>query len=186
MNIALALERFPNEAALVGKILGSYTNLEVDLMNCVRSARQDLDTVLKAMFRGRGESGRVRVADAFGRQIYRALGLGQEFELAIGSMRYCIKIRNQYAHCIWWDDNSGRLAFANLEELAEMNEKVEDLRGLTSRHVDCALLEAQFAFFENASDYLMWLLHEGNRKSDRPFVPNLQKPAALPQPPQYI
>ncbi|MGA7750481.1 MAG: hypothetical protein WCA63_10070 [Gallionella sp.] len=127
MNISKAFADFPDEAALIGRILAGYTDLEIDLMNCVKSAREDLDTVLKAMYRGRGEAKRIEIADAFGRQTYRKLKLGTQFEMAIAAVGYCAKVRNQYAHCIWWNDNSGALAFANIEEIARLNEPVFDL-----------------------------------------------------------
>ena len=186
MNVAGAFSRFPDEAVLIGRILGGYTDLEVDLMNCVRTARQDLDTVLKAMFRNRGESARLKVADAFGRQTYRSLGLGAQFEAAIGAMRYCMGIRNQYAHCVWWDDNTGQLTFANLEELADLNQVVNDLRGLTTHHLDVSLLQKQFAYFDYTSDFLMWLLQEAEKLSNRPHIPNIQQPVAQQPPPKYL
>src|ERR1035437_6990718 len=151
MSVSKAFADFPTEAALIGRILAGYTDVEIDLMHCVKSARDDLDTVLKAMYRGRGETRRIDIADAFGRQTYRNLELGTQFEMAIGAVRHCTKIRNQYAHCIWWNDNSGAIAFANIEEIARLNEPVVDLRGMNVHHVTVAHLESQFAYFEYAS-----------------------------------
>ena len=176
MNVAEAFADFPTEAAIIGRILGGYTTIELDLMNCVKSAREDMDTVLKAMYRARGETQRIEIADAFGRQTYRKLGLGTQFEMAVGAVRYCMKIRNQYAHCIWWNDSSGKLAFANLEEIAKLNDVVLDLRGISVHHVDSEHLSSQFAYFEYTSDMLVWVLQEGNKKEGRPAVPNLVKP----------
>lgn len=116
MPILSAFLKFTSEATLIGGMLAGYADLEIDLTHCVQVVRSDLDTVLKAMFRSRGETQRIDVADAFGRQHYRSLGISTHFEMAIGAVRYCLKIRNQYAHCTWWDDYSGQLAFANLEE----------------------------------------------------------------------
>jgi len=42
---------------------------------------------------------------------YERLKLATDFEKALRVMRYYLKIRNQYAHWVWWDDNIGRLAF---------------------------------------------------------------------------
>src|SRR5262249_34360443 len=78
----------------------------------VTVAREDFDATLKAMFRIRGETARINIGDALGHQFYDKLGLGADFEMAVRAMRYCLKIRNQYAHCNWDDDRlSGRLAF---------------------------------------------------------------------------
>ena len=71
------------------------------------------------MFRVRGETARINVGDALGRQAYDKLGLRTDFELAVSAMRYCLKIRNQYAHCNWYDDRTGRLAFVNVEDIAK-------------------------------------------------------------------
>ncbi|GJL57259.1 MAG: hypothetical protein NPIRA03_01160 [Nitrospirales bacterium] len=186
MNISQAFAEFPAEAAIIGRILAGYTDLELALMNCVKSAREDMDTVLKAMFRARGETQRVDIADAFGRQAYRALELGTQFEMGLGAIRHCMKIRNQYSHCIWWNDNTGQLAFANFEEIAKLNEVVKDLRGMSVRHVSVEHLQAQFAYFEYASNLLIWVLHEANKKTERPAFPNLNQPAARMPPPLYL
>lgn len=182
MNVSRAFADFPAEAALIGRMLAGYTDLELDFMHCVKSAREDLDTVLKAMYRARGETQRIEIADAFGRQTYRGLELGTQFEMAVGAVRHCMRIRNQYAHCIWWNDNTGQLAFANLEEIAKLNDVVNDLRGVNVRHVSVPHLQTQFEYFEYASDLLIWVLHEANKRTGRPAIPNLVQPAARNQP----
>src|SRR6266700_7980111 len=111
MAILRAFLMFPNEAALIGRMLAGYADLEIDLMHCAKAVRADLDTTLKAMFRTRGNAQRIDVADALARQPYHGLGIGAQFEMAIGAVRYCLRIRNLYAHCTWWDDNSRQLAF---------------------------------------------------------------------------
>jgi hypothetical protein len=186
MNVSSAFVDFPAEAALIGRMLAGYTDLELDLLHCVKSVRGDFDTVLKAMYRSRGETQRVEIADAFGRQAYRALGLGTQFEMAIGAVRHCTKIRNQYAHCVWWNDNTGQLAFANLEEIAKLHELVESLMGAGVRHVDCEILQTQFAHFQYASDLLIWVLHEGNKKANRPALPNLVCPPTRMPPALFV
>ena len=90
------------------------------------------------------------------------------------------------AHCIWWDDNTGQLAFSNLEELAQLNDRVMNRRDLTTHYVDVPLLTAQFAFFEFVSDLFVWVLQEANKKANQPYVPNLKKPAVLQPPPLYL
>jgi hypothetical protein len=75
------------------------------------------------------------VADAFGRHFYNKHELSGDFENAISAMRYCLKIRNQYAHSIWWD-YSRRLAFAAIEDVADLNTLVVDLRELDPLFVD--------------------------------------------------
>lgn len=182
MAILRAFQDFPNEAALIGRMLAGYADLEIDLMHCAKAVRGDLDVALKTMFRGRGNAQRINIADALGRQPYRDLGLGAEFERGIGAVRYCLKIRNLYAHCTWWNDNSGQLAFANLEELAQENVAVTDLHGLTVNHVTVPHLRAQFDYFEHADNVLIGLIQEGNRRAGRPALPNIGIPAPIVQP----
>jgi hypothetical protein len=182
MAILRAFQDFPAEAALIGRMLAGYADLEIDLMHCAKAVRDDLDLALKAMFRGRGNAQRIDVADALGRQRYHGLGLGADFERGIAAVRYCLNIRNLYAHCTWWNDNSGQLAFANLEELAKQNVAVTDLHGLTVNHVTQPLLQAQFAYFEHTDNVLIGLIQEGNRRTGKPAFPNITIPAPIAQP----
>ncbi len=138
------------------------------------------------MFRGRGNSQRIDIADALAMQPYLALGIGDEFNNAIRAVRYCLKIRNLYAHCSWWNDNSGQLAFANLEELAKESIAVPDLHGLTVHHVTTAHLEQQFAYFEYADNQLIAVIQEGNRRAGRPAYPDITFPYPITQPPLYL
>lgn len=179
-----AFDTYPNEALLVGKLLAGYATLEIDLMNCV-AVRTDIDITLKVMFRDRGETRRINVADALGRQRYIDWGLGTEFAMAVGAMRYCLRLRNQYAHCNWYDDKSGKLAFVNLEELAEENDLVVDLRSLTVHHVDEPLLREQYAFLQHASNCLVWVNYEGRFK-DGSIAVRRPKPAQMRQPDLHL
>ena len=176
MNLFKAFRDFPDEANAIGMILSSYTSLEVDLMNCVKSVRSDLDTVLKVMYRPRGETKRVEVADALGFQGYKEINLGEEFKAAITAMKYCVKIRNQYAHCIWWNDQSGNLAFSNLESLAKSDEKIYDLKGMNIRHVQSEILQDQLNYYEYVSDLFMWILNEGLKIQGKQNFVMLSKP----------
>ncbi|WP_275190816.1 hypothetical protein [Bradyrhizobium sp. CSA112] len=63
---------FPNEMAVIGRLLLDYGELELDLMNCVQVARKyDMNSTLKAMFRIWGEMSRIQIADALGRVALR-------------------------------------------------------------------------------------------------------------------
>ena len=106
-------------------------------------------------------------------------GLGTEFEMAVGAVRHCLRIRNQYAHCVWYDDKSGRLAFVNLEEIARENRRLKDLASLTVLHVEIALLTAQEQYFVYTDDILAWTNYEG-RLRDRKIENN---PLPKPTPP---
>jgi hypothetical protein len=75
------------------------------------------------------------------------LGLDADFRAATAAMSHCLDIRNQYAHWIWWDDNSGQLALANIEDIAKMAMPVNELAQLNPGHFDAALLHEPGAYF---------------------------------------
>lgn len=184
-GVVAAFKRFPTEAAIIGRLLAGYADLEIALMHCAQVVRDDLDTVLKTMFRTRGESARIKVADAFGRHAYAEFNLETDFSMAIGATRYCLKIRNQYAHCIWYDDNSGSLAFTNLEEIANKNVYLADMAALTIQHVDVALLKSQAAYYQYAESLLSWVNYEGRTRAGKLKLQLVDRPKQLTPPPLY-
>jgi hypothetical protein len=138
------------------------------------------------MFRERGESRRINMVDVFGRHKYHELGLGTQFEMALGSVHFCLKVRNQYAHCTWYDDHSGSLAFVNLEEGAEDNKAVKDFKNLTILHIDVATLVLQKQYFEYTDALLEWINFEGRRVAGKTSEPQQPAPKQLRQPPLYL
>jgi hypothetical protein len=177
---------FDKEAAYLGRLLAGYTNLEVGLMNSVQIVRDDFDTVLKSMFRARGETARIDVADAFGRHHYHQQALGTEFEMAIGAVRYCLRIRNEYAHCVWYNDQSGTLAFANLEEIAKGNAYLRNLDDLSIFHVDEALPAEQEAYFVYTDELIAWVNYEGRYRVGKISVNPLTKPRQPTRPTLHL
>jgi hypothetical protein len=163
MPILTHFHGFPVEGEIVGRLLTGYANLEVDLLNCVAMVLGDYDVVLKAMFGVRGESMRIDKGVKLGQAPYNTLGLGTDFEQAIEAMRHCLSIRNQYSHWVWWNDYSGKMAFANLEDVARSKSKVKvkDLRNLAPHHVDANLLSSQEAYFAYTDQCLTWVNYEG-------------------------
>lgn len=153
--------RFTAEGAAVGRLLLGYSNLEIDLMNCVQMAcGGNLNAVLKPMFSARGESKRINRAETLGQPHFAQHHLTPHFQHAIAVIRRCLEIRNQYAHWALWDDNSGKLAFANLESLAQLKRPVNDLRKLRTFHVNAALLAEQEAYYIYFDRYITWLNYE--------------------------
>ncbi|HUU42096.1 MAG TPA: hypothetical protein VMW42_14265 [Desulfatiglandales bacterium] len=186
MNTKIVFTKLKNEGLIIGRLLAGYADLELNLFHCVNVTREDFDTIYKAMFKVRGETRRIDMADIFGRQNYHKLGLGTQFEMAISSIRYCLKIRNQYSHCNWRDDYSGNLAFAYLEEIAEKNSIVKDLKDLTIRHVDKRTLIQQEQYFEYTDSLLEWVNFEGRRVAGKPSTPQKPAPKQLKRPPLYM
>jgi hypothetical protein len=185
-SLIKAFHDFPDEANIVGRLLAGHGQLEVDLMNCVTVARRELDATLKTMFRARGETRRIKIAEALASEAYGVQALGADFELAVNAVRHCLQIRNQYAHCTWYNDYSGMLAFVNLEELAKQHATVTDLRSLTIHHVDVPLLGRQEAYFAYASASLVWVNFEGRYRDGRLTSQLLAKRGHMEQSPLYL
>ncbi|MCF8706763.1 hypothetical protein [Rhizorhapis sp. SPR117] len=98
--ITTDLRHFPEETAILGRILSGYGELEFDIAFLLQFALgDDRDVAFKSLFGIRGETARIDIADNLMRRRYKEVGLGDDYGEAIGSMRHCLKIRNQYAHC---------------------------------------------------------------------------------------
>ncbi|HME86357.1 MAG TPA: hypothetical protein VKG91_17880 [Roseiarcus sp.] len=180
-------EKFPGEGASVGRLLAGYSKLEIGLMNCVYMALDDFDAVLKAMFKPRGESLRINEAEKLGRVAYKALDLEADFLAAVEAMRHCLTIRNQYSHWIWWDDNSGMLAFANVEDIAKIENRVDNLGQLNPHHVTTALLGEQEAWSVYVDEYLAWVNYEGRFQAGKlDDSSRIRKPHELKRPALWV
>jgi hypothetical protein len=154
-----ALDRFDQEAAIIGRLLTGYSAIEYQLCLCAGMGGGDVAKAIVALFIKRGETRRVRCAEELGQSFYDAAGLGDEYAAAINDTLHCVGIRNQYAHCIWHDDKSGRLAFAHMEEIAAPSGPGADPGNLTFHYVDVLILEHQAAFFFFVKDTLNYLNH---------------------------
>jgi hypothetical protein len=179
-------ERFPDEMRIIGQLLTDYVELEISLMNCVQVVHDDLDGVFKAMFRPRGETKRIDIADGLGRTSYEKWGLGTEFAMAIGAMRHALKIRDQYSHCIW-QASVNELKFGGLEELASDNQPLSDLDDVAFKEITLDLLEEQYAYFVYTDHLLRWVNYEGRALANKITSANLlSKPEPRAQPDLYI
>jgi hypothetical protein len=174
--------KFAKEGDIIGRLLAGYSNIEIGLMNCVQVATGNFDGVLRQMFGVRGEAKRVKAAEKLGLPEYQRLKLTTDFEKVIRVVRYCLKIRNQYSHWVWWDDHSGKLAFANIEDLTKYKRKIKDLSKLRAHHVDAALLAAQEAYFVYADELLAWINYEGRFKDKKINGNPLPKPKGIRRP----
>jgi hypothetical protein len=181
-----SFEKFHREGAAVGRLLAGYSTLEIDLLNCVHMALGDFNTVLKAMFTCRGETKRIDEARRLGLSAYAAVALKADFLSAVVAMRHCLKIRSQYAHWVWWNDNSGQLAFANVEDIAKLEDPVDSLGQLNPHHVTIGLLGEQEAWFVYADKYLAWVNHEGRFRAGKLGGNPIRKPRELKRPALWV
>jgi hypothetical protein len=99
----------------------SYSDLERAVAVLLGASIGDNRPAFRMMFRILGETARVNAADAMMQHKYCEVGLESEYAVAIGAVKFCIKIRNQFAHCHWVDDVHAGLFFANFQEAAKSN-----------------------------------------------------------------
>lgn len=172
--------------AAIGRLLTDYNNLEISLLHCVQKGIGDFDCAFKKMFGERGETNRMNSAERLALGAYRALGLDGDFALAIDAIRHALKIRNQYVHWTWWDDNSGYLAIANLEGLAKDPKPVAGLDELSVYHIDLSLIEQQQRFFLYVDRCLLWVNFQGRLLTGEFKTHTYPRPTAVEKPALYI
>jgi hypothetical protein len=181
-SILTPFKTFQHEGATVGRLLAGYSNLEIGLLHCVQVAIDDFDKAFKKLFGARGEWNRLQAGLKLGLPAYVKLNLDSDFESAVKAMDRCREIRNQYAHWTWWDDNSGQLAFANLEPLAKQIAHVSNFDQLQAQHVSADLLDEQEAYFVYVDHYLAFVNYEGRFLSGKLRERIYKKPTYRPPP----
>lgn len=170
-----AFDRFPGEAQLIGKILAAFGELEFQWSNLASNAVGLWQQVLRALYRLRSTSSRIEAADALMRIEFAKDRLHDEYEFGHGALLYCLKIRNQYAHCNWADHPEAGLFFADLQDAAEAHDGFQ----WEYRHVDTSLLTAQYQYFAFTMEWLRHLEFEmkfrrgkGNASWPKPREPS--------------
>lgn len=178
---------FPTEGVILGRLLTGYTDIEYQLCLCAGMGGGDVAKAITDIFSKRGETRRVNIADKLGGAGYMVAGLGAEFDEAIEDMLLCLKIRNQYAHCIWHDPRRGRLAFAHMEEIASPTGPGADPINLTFKYVDVPLLNHQEQFFFYTRDNLNFLNYRRRQiVGDISAGANLRTPTKVARPPLHL
>jgi hypothetical protein len=178
-------EKFPTEGQSIGRLLVGYDVLEIALCRCVADAVSNLDMVVKKMFRDRSQVGRIRKAISIGRKSYEEFGIVELFDEVICEMRHCLDIRNQFAHCEFYEDpdNAGTLLFANVEELAKQHKKIEELISVPAKRITKTLLEEQESFFVYVWERFSFLRCEGRVKagslSENPYAVKIMEEPKL-------
>ena len=174
--------RYPAEGAIIGRLLIEYGDLEFSLAHCVSMITGNQDTAFKVMFRVRGESHRIQMGDALGRNAIAAGPNRDLFERTIAHMHRCLKIRNLYAHCIWLENMRHGLVYVALEEVAKQNGTL-DLTKLSQHPAPLSLLQAQEAYFAYVDDCLHFLNFEAQFAAGRIAIQPLPRPPGISEPP---
>jgi hypothetical protein len=183
-----ALQRFPEEASIVGRLLTGYTAIEYQLCMCAGMGGGDVQKAIVELFSKRiGETRRVGVANRFGGAGYATAGLGKEFEQAIDDTLWCVRIRNQYAHCIWHNYvDALQLLFAHMEEIAAPTGPGPDTANLTFFAVDVDLLTRQEDFFFCVKDNLNYLNYRRRQLVGQINAGAMRVPMAVARPPMHL
>jgi hypothetical protein len=163
------------EAALLGDMVIGYGELDITFSHIAGIAINHKYAVLEACHKIRSESARIDIANALAHEAFEQRGLSKEYDHAQTAMRFCLKVRNQYAHA-QWASIDGQLKFTNPE-----NAFSRPLKPTVWKEINLVLLGEQERFFENTR---MWLLYlemtlEGQTKRQPVY---LNKPPKMQQP----
>jgi len=179
-------QKFKAEGESIGQLIVVYGELEIALCRCVAEAVNDLDMVVRKLFRKRlGEAPRIKAAMSIDLPAYRSLGLEELFNELICEMHHCRDIRNQFAHCVFYEDPcaTGHLLFSNVEERARQNEKIVELTSASvpAKRISIVLLEQQETYFTYVLGRLALLenkarVRAGKRKEETYTVEKMNTP----------
>lgn len=181
--MSMFLREHPEEQRTVGYILTRYGDAEYQWAACAGEAINDKEVGIRSLFRLRGGSVRIQVGDAIMRPAMDKIGLKDAYDASLGAFRYSTQIRNQYAHCHWF--NSGEkngLYFSDLQKAATTS--VGPLY-YTLRHVDMKLLQAQSRYLDYTTDWLFFLVKEYLKKVGRSPIHDELAPKIIEQPPLH-
>src|SRR6266496_3754104 len=106
--------RFREEGLIIGRILAGYGELEFEMCDCVFAINNDLDSSIRQLFGRRGELRRIKIAEELMKAQYEAAGLAAPHRAIMEDMDWCRQVRNQYAHCNWYDRENEGLCFIDL------------------------------------------------------------------------
>jgi hypothetical protein len=181
-----ALQSFPEEAAIIGRLIPAYGEFEYIFAYCAGHVLGDADRAIKLAFRLRSELNRFEACDALVRGPAIKAGLEKQYLDTHAAMAYCRKIRNQYAHCHYAYHPTAGLFFVDLEPSAKKHSSIT----YAWKHVDEALLKAQETYFIYCLQCLNFLQGALSVKSSRsmtglPFpMPKGRRKPPLHNPPE--
>lgn len=173
-----AFHRYPAEAAIIGRLVVGFGELEYAIADLVGVITQDKMVSLKVIYTLRVTSARIDIAEIVLKRAYEQARAVEAFTETFAAVRHCLKIRNMYAHCNWGDDatggRDGGLFYTNLQAAIDQ----PDGYPLPWRHVDVPLLELQ----ENYFTYALELIRHLGGLARRPGFPLWPSPLKLSPP----
>ncbi len=124
----------------------------------IRWIIDDEDKAFRFLYRSRGESQRIMVAEALIAAPLRGHHYQATIDDLISDLRHCLAIRNQYAHANW-ADTLDDLLFTSLEQIVDMEPPLSP-SGLTMRKATEKALKFQHRFFCAVGDMFAFLNFE--------------------------
>lgn len=180
MRLLLDFDGHEEEQALIGRMLMAYSEFEFDLAKFLGYALNgDHDTGVRLFFRVNGEGARLEAADALLRPFFDGRVGPGKWGNALGTLRYCKDVRNQYAHCTWHRAEGEPLRFMNVKRDAA---SAEGELLVTQIPTDLGVIQKQHQYFEYALDWLFFL-DCWHLRSLGEAVPVPPVPKSIPQPP---
>jgi hypothetical protein len=198
MPLMPAFRRRKTSAAIVGRLLAGYGELEFLLAFCVGAADASRTApepgqqigvhrayhehqAIKDMFRERGETNRFNRAKKRMNKEFARASMKADYTETMSAMHQCLKIRNLFAHCHWTQSKKRGLFFINLEDVAVAT---GPLKLNAFRHADpktLARLEDYFWYTFECLDYLAKALAVKTKVMLGPAPPRPPRKPPLPK-----
>jgi hypothetical protein len=176
-----AFHQWPDEAAIVGRLLVDYGELEFDLALSMGHAISNKRQGLRDFFKTRTAKARIELAEEKASPWMRPTGVGDEFAEAITAMRVCKDIRNGFAHCHWASEKhnlkTDGLYFVNVEDWAKSP-------GIAFQwqHASLPRLQELEAYYKYTHECLLHVLAAISTQRGQPHLGYCPMPSKRPAP----
>jgi hypothetical protein len=108
--------------------------------------------------------------------------LKDQYDATLGAFRYSTSIRNQYAHCHWYNGKAAGLFYTDLQKAAAT--AIGPL-SYSMRHIDKPLLEKQCGYLDYTRDWLWYVAAEYELRVGRSTAHDWKAPQIVEQPPLH-
>jgi hypothetical protein len=198
MPLMPAFRRRKKSAAVVGRLLAGYGELELLLAYCVGTADaartkpkpgQQIgehrihyeNQAIKDLFRNRGGYERLKMAKKRMNKAFAEAGLKNDYIETMGAMQKCLEVRNLFAHCHWAQSKKRGLYFINLEDAAIASGplKLDSIRYADPKIL--ARLEDYFWYTFECLDFLAKALAVKKNLMRGPVPPQPPRKPTLPK-----